>query len=408
MEKHANKTRTAAIVMAVALLALSISIPAVHEYGEAYNFRLRFTAAQQIKLARAIGFELAPGETLAINYAYHIYSQDSMTVYVEGLASEEDFLSRLAPETALEEKYAAGTYIGSGHGFILYGSNGFTMEITQWKGNYGATFRVQGPAGKPALAVAKRCMCLGWPVLIFALPIVRTLARLSELVLVAALVVLAVLRRRQEDKQARADKARKRIRVSVGIIPPVMAVLTLVFLISLVDGGYMGFDIHCRPWQEKLLAKAIGFELAPGEKWGHSFYERNAFDKDEVHVTVREIASKEDFLSRLAPKTLPKEKYPEMSEEFYKNEGIIRYCLYGSEDSTLEFHGRSYTDAWFYIKGNAGRPALAAALIILCCNSPWAIFFITLPIILLLGLLSELALIIALIVQRRKAKKEKK
>jgi len=82
-------------------------------------------------------------------------------------------------------------------------------------------------------------------------------------------------------------KARKRIRVAAVVMVPVMAVLTLAFLITLVDGGRISFGTESLgAGYEKWLARVLGFDLAPGETLVIGWYEYEVFTEDNMRVEV--------------------------------------------------------------------------------------------------------------------------
>jgi len=75
--------------------------------------RSDFTAEQQAEIARTLGFDIVPGETLTVYYYAGFWPKtidDGYEGYwgdISGVASEEDFLSRCHEETAFywEEHY---------------------------------------------------------------------------------------------------------------------------------------------------------------------------------------------------------------------------------------------------------------------------------------------------------------
>jgi len=242
-----------------------------------------------------------------------------------------------------------------------------------------------------------------------ALSVVLTLARLAMAALVIALVVLAVKRRRQEGKEARAEKTHRRIRAAAIAMVPVMLLLSFVCFLSLIDGARIDFLLHITPMQEKLLARAVGFKLAPGETLGFGcFYEYDAFSEDKVSVEVEGIASMDDFLLRFHSKAALEENYDAEQEKdklraFYEEEGARRYILYGNTDFTVTVHrsGRVLIEA----KGPASGPAKAVAFTLLLFRI-WPVFIMSLPVLVPLGWLSVPALITTLITLRHKSKKE--
>jgi len=190
--------RIAAIVLAPVMAVLSFFAMPVIIDGGSILMSTHLSAAQGETLARAIGFDLAPGETVDIPYYWYQFFREyqytiSMEVRVTGIASIEDFLSRLYPEAALEEFGETDDIYREKGDYSLYGSDDCLLNVSEWSGE--ARFRIEGPTGKPALAVAEAFLRRKdlWNWYLFLLrdwPYLVPLGWLSELGLIVALVML--------------------------------------------------------------------------------------------------------------------------------------------------------------------------------------------------------------------------
>ena len=195
-----------------------------------------------------------------------------------------------------------------------------------------------------------------------------------------------------------------------------MPLLTLVFLGLNADGGAITFFQEFNAEQEQALACLIGFDLAPGETYWLPRYDYRTFDKyDFKSIHVDGVASAEEFLPRLYPETRPEENYDgafasdlETARRYYEKNGIIRYCLYGSQDFTLEINSAgSFNFVTFEVTGPAGKPALDFAKSIIIRNNIFASVIFVFHIIVAFGWFIEFASITVLVVNHRKAKKNR-
>jgi len=208
--------------------------------------------------------------------------------------------------------------------------------------------------------------------------------------------------------------ARKIIRIAAIVLAPVMAVLSFFAMPVIIDGGSIMMGTHLSAAQGETLARAIGFDLAPGETvdipyyWYQFFREYQYTISMEVRVTG--IASIEDFLSRIHPEAAL-EEFGE-SDDIYREKGD--YSLYGSDDCLLNVsewsERRDSCEARFRIEGPTGKPALVVAEAFLRRNDLWNRYFFILRdrrYLVPLGWLGEIGLVVALVILNRKNKKEK-
>jgi len=193
--------RIAAIVMAPVMAVLSFFAMPVIIDGGSILMGTQLSAAQGETLARAIGFDLAPGETVDIHYYWYQFFREyqytiCMEVRVTGIASIEDFLSRIHPEAALEEFGETDDIYREKGDYSLYGSDDCLLNVYEWSGEAG--FRIEGPTGKPALAVAEAFLRRKdlWHGYIFLLRDWRYLVPFGWLMEFAFITVLVVMRRK--------------------------------------------------------------------------------------------------------------------------------------------------------------------------------------------------------------------
>jgi len=155
--------------------------------------------------------------------------------------------------------------------------------------------------------------------------------------------------------------------------------------------------------QRGAICDMLMLELAPGESLSTLFWQGYGESKGWLEITVRGIAAEDDFLSRLH------------AEKEYVKKGAYR--LFGEDP------GSEYECSLFYYEGDAEffigspldspLPGLAAVNSFLYEGGP-AMRLDLSPLLVLLNPLIlgsaalELGLIAALIILRRKAKKEKK
>jgi hypothetical protein len=175
-----------------------------------------------------------------------------------------------------------------------------------------------------------------------------------------------------------------------------MALLFVHFLGLQVDGGRLQLSPELNTEQAKELARALGFDLAPGESLDIT-YEFNFIREDRMSVHVNDIASNEDFLSRFYPEAKLEWQY---DDEKYD---LSAYTLYGNNDITFSLHHRS---AWFDINEPMGIAALTLTREFHGRNDIRDRFVFALPVILLIGWLIELGLIAIQTILWRKTKKE--
>ena len=137
------------------------------------------------------------------------------------------------------------------------------------------------------------------------------------------------------------------------LVISVMPFLTFAFLVSNLDGQRIEFGLSLTAEQEQELARMIGFELAPGESFGFSWYGYNTYAKHEDYLHINLV------------------------------------------------------DDGYTIKGPEGAPVLALAKKFVARNSIGARFVFALAYVVPIGWLSVPTLITAQFILRRKAKKEK-
>jgi len=81
-------------------------------YTEGFFGRYDLTTEQQAEIARTLGFDLAPDETLTVKYYAGFWPKtiDSMWVEINGISSEEEFLARCHEKTAFSWEYRVGSW----------------------------------------------------------------------------------------------------------------------------------------------------------------------------------------------------------------------------------------------------------------------------------------------------------
>lgn len=396
-----KKARKIIFILAIAMVPVMLALSVVSwATPEDTGHTTYFTRAQQGRITQAIGFELARRETLEV----HIFRNEDgspyrLWVWVRNIATLEEFLSRFYPETVLAEaeasapdelpafgiweRYYYTLYDGELPMEISFQSFGDDVARMGYTGN-SALIDIAGPVGEPVLAIVLEFISGNEQ----STSVIQVLIHLSWLVELALVIALIVLPRPKRDP-------RRVMRVLAIVLVPVMLVLSLIFLISIIDGGYIAMGPKFTPAQEKLLARVIGFDLAPGESMDIR-YAYHRFDEDSMYITVEGIASADDFLSRFSARAA----LAEWEKDEYQD-----YSLYGSEDVTLRING-TYKYATLDIDAPAGKRVLLITKAIMSINDPLTGLVFALTVLLPSGLLAEPALIIALAVLRRKAKKE--
>jgi len=206
--------RIATIVMAPVMAVLSFFAMPVIIDGGSIMMGTQLSAAQGETLARAIGFDLAPGETVDIHYYWYQFFREyqytiCMEVRVTGIASIEDFLSRIHPEAALEEFGETDNIYREKGDYSLYGSDDCLLNVSEWsewRGSCEARFRIEGPTGKPALAVAEAMLIRNnlWNRYFFILRDQRYLVPLGWLTETGLVVALVIMNRKIKKKHALA------------------------------------------------------------------------------------------------------------------------------------------------------------------------------------------------------------
>jgi len=202
--------RRITLALSIAMPLLSLCFLGLNADGGAIAFFPEFNAEQEQALARLIGFDLAPGETYWLpRYEYRTFEKyDFMSVHVNGVASAEEFLSRLYPETAPVEGYESSAweryYEKEGiTRYCLYGSRDFNLQISSSGSFNFVTFEVTDPAGKPALDFAKNVIIRNniFTSIFFVFYIIVAIGWLMEL---AFITVLVVMRRKAKKNRALA------------------------------------------------------------------------------------------------------------------------------------------------------------------------------------------------------------
>ena len=149
--------------------------------------RSDFTAGQQTEIARTLGFDIAPGETLTVYYYAGFWpktideSERSIWGDISGIASEEEFLARCHEETAFSWEYHYDHYSGE----RFYRAEFPTFD-ENWEYANAKTKQVQGTINNLILPYIYHVILWGWP--------------LAEL----ALIVTRIVKRRQAKKAAPA------------------------------------------------------------------------------------------------------------------------------------------------------------------------------------------------------------
>ena len=123
-----------AIFLAIVLIPIPwiVSLFFAWGFGEGYYHRGDFTARQQKEIAEALGFDIAPDETLTASYQLRAPGKmDYLVIEISGIPSEEDFLSRCHEETLFY--WINGVY-GEGEGGAAFrnfvaGIDGYYIPI---------------------------------------------------------------------------------------------------------------------------------------------------------------------------------------------------------------------------------------------------------------------------------------
>jgi len=153
--------------------------------GGRMYFQEKLTPAQGQALAEVIGFELAPGETIELSCEFYHGWKDNMLVFVNGIVSDADFLSRVHADVTLMGEYL------SHYTYALDDNSEITLTVN---GSPKAWFEIEEPAGKPALALAKEfigrnnpldalilhfpiILLIGWPIVLIPFIILRRKAK---------------------------------------------------------------------------------------------------------------------------------------------------------------------------------------------------------------------------------------
>ena len=99
----AREHRVKGLVSAIVLIPLLCSALFFFMYHFVDKFHYRnFTPEQQKNIAEALGFDIAPEETLTASYNQFLQwpgELNLLSIYIDGIPSEEDFLSRCREET---------------------------------------------------------------------------------------------------------------------------------------------------------------------------------------------------------------------------------------------------------------------------------------------------------------------
>jgi len=108
------KTEKSALMMLAIILIPFVCLAAfvfgVDSYHMDFYSRYGLTAGQEEEIAYALGFDLAPSDKMSVSYNPGFWPKtiDYLSVYIEGIPSEEEFLARCHEETAL--KWWSGIY----------------------------------------------------------------------------------------------------------------------------------------------------------------------------------------------------------------------------------------------------------------------------------------------------------
>jgi len=199
----------AAIVWAAVMAVLSFfSVPVIIDGGYIL-MGTHLNARQGKTMAQELGFDLAPGETVDISYYDYEFFREpeddedymEMEVEVTGIVSTEEFLTRFAPEAALEPSGEPDDNC-----YYLYGGRDCTLNVYDWserKGFCSATFRIGRTTGKAALAVAEEMLSRNnlWNGYLFYLRDHRYLVLIGWLIELGLIITLIILRRKAKKEK---------------------------------------------------------------------------------------------------------------------------------------------------------------------------------------------------------------
>ena len=161
-------------------------------YLEGPHRRSDFTAKQQVEIARALGFDIAPGETLTVYYYAGFWPKTVGQRYegywegywgdISGIASEEEFLSRCHEETA---------FFWENHYDHESGESTYRAEFSTYRENWEIAIavmkQVQGKINNLILPYVVHVILWGLPV--------------AEIGLIVTLIIIVVRKRRRSKKE---------------------------------------------------------------------------------------------------------------------------------------------------------------------------------------------------------------
>jgi len=143
---------------------------------EGWFTRDDLTAEQQTEIAWALGFDLAPGETLTVSYYAGFWpktiGEDGFWGSISGVASEEEFLSRCHEETVFfwdgQYDFAKREYSYRPQFQIMDSSDAFELAAIK---------KVQGMVNNLILPYVVHVILWGWPAAELTLIVTRIVKR---------------------------------------------------------------------------------------------------------------------------------------------------------------------------------------------------------------------------------------
>jgi len=184
--------RKIVIIWSILLGLLTFYFLGIQADGGRLVFAPKLNTRQGEALARTIGFELAPGETIERCWYEYYYipryepelSGIFIQIEVKGIASKEDFLSRFSPEAAPE--FVKFSEYHNTSFYKLYGSDDCGLSISEYRET--AAIGFDGPGAKPMLLAVKAFWVHNNPGIgfIIILPYIVAIGWLIEIGLITA------------------------------------------------------------------------------------------------------------------------------------------------------------------------------------------------------------------------------